>query len=776
MKSSPDTKFIIDPNQDAIDFEKLRTVFRNNLVWVLSIFFICNAAAYLVTRWTKDIYESESELKLDIKRDATELGIKNVVQDPDRDIISGEIEQIKSKLFFSKIIDSLNLQVGYFSEGNVLFNELYGISPFRVKLISESRQIENIPIYFSPVSDVSFKLKVAKEGEDRVGKYGDSIKVKGSEFIVLNSGKLVVNDPNDYYFVINSRERLTTYLSKQCTVEPLNFNANTIRISFKDNNALKARDIVNKIDSLYILYSNDQKNLANKQKIDWLNRELTNLEKQMEGFENYFEKFTLENKSSDAAQDIKRTIMQINHYDSQRYSLSKKLIEINGVMESLASGKRSPNLYQYSFLPPYLNTRMEALSVLMQERDKLSLAYNENTLAFRQKEKEVTTLKDQIFGQLNGLKEDWMKSLSEIISEKQKLEKEFLSMPDKNTKFSKNLRFYNLFTEFYLSMMQSKAQFEIAKAGSTPDFKILSSATMPTMPISPRKIVILSIGLTAGIAFSFFFIGFAYVLDNKITSLREIEQALDIPVLGVIPSTSHSPGGSGVLVQSNPRSMASEAIRSLRTNLDFFTSGGNKKVIAISSSISGEGKSFLAANLGAVLAMSNKKVALVDLDMRKIKKTIFGNIGSSTIGLSTVLIRKNIWRECIQKTPIENLDYFPSGPQPPNPSELLVNGEFSNLISEMQQEYDFIIMDTPPVGLVTDGIMAMKKSDVSICLVRAGYSKKEFLRNIRRIISVNKLSNVAVVFNAVPRSEKTYGYGYYEENIVERSWRNFFKR
>ncbi len=529
MKSSIDTKFIIDTNQDAIDLEKLRTVFRNNLVWVLSIFFICNAGAYLITRWTKDIYESESELKLDIKRDATELGIKNALQDPDRDIISGEIEQIKSRVFFSKIIDSLKLQVSYFSEGNVLFNELYGISPFEVRLLSQSKQIENIPIYLSPVSEVSFKLKVGTGGDNFVGKYGEPIKINGSEFIVLNSGKLSINDPNDYYFVVNSREKLTTYLSKQCTVEPLNFNANTIRISFKDNNALKAHDIVNKIDSLYILYSNDQKNLANKQKIDWLNGELTQLEKQMEGFENYFEKFTLENKSSDAAQDIKRTIFQINRYDSQRYSLSKKLIEINGVMESLVAGKRSPNLYQYSFLPAYLNNRLEVLYGLMQERDKLSLAYNENTMAFKQKEKEVTTLKDQIFSQLNGLKEDWMRSLSEIVSQKQKLEKEFLSMPDKNTKFSKNLRFYNLFTEFYLSMMQSKAQFEIAQAGSTPDFKILSSATMPNLPISPRKIVILSIGLAAGITFSFFFIGFAYVLDNKVTSLREIEQALDIP-------------------------------------------------------------------------------------------------------------------------------------------------------------------------------------------------------------------------------------------------------
>ncbi len=127
----------------------------------------------------------------------------------------------------------------------------------------------------------------------------------------------------------------------------------------------------------------------------------------------------------------------------------------------------------------------------------------------------------------------------------------------------------------------------------------------------------------------------------------------------------------------------------------------------------------------------------------------------------------------MQKTSIENLDFIPSGPHPPNPSELLLNGEFSSLVNEIQQEYDFIIMDTPPVGLVTDGIMAMRKSDLSIYVVRANYSKKEFLKNIDRIMNVNKLANVAIVLNALPNSGKEYGYGYYEEP-VKKGWRKFF--
>jgi len=772
LETSPNSKFVIASNQDAIDLEKLRLILKRNLIWVILIFFIANATAYLVTRWTKDIYESESELKLDVKREATELGIKGISQEPDLDIISGEIEQIRSKLFFSKIIDSLDIRVSYFSEGNVLFNELYRISPFEIRLLLESNKIENIPIYLTPISEATFKLKFGTQGHELIGNFGDTIKTEGSQFIVINSDKLNEGDPNDYYFVINSRDKLVAYLSGQCSVEPLNLSANTIRISFKDHNALKAHDIVNKVDSLYIYYSNSQKNLANKQKIEWLNRELSEVEKRMEEFENYFESFTLQNKSSDIAEDMKRTIYQINRYDSQRYSLNKKIIEINNLIENLVSGKRAPSSYQYSFLPDYLNKRLEALTIIAQERDKLSLAYNENTLTFRQKEKELSTLKDQLFGQLNMLRENWMSSLTEIVENKKKLEQEFLLMPDKNTKFSKNQRFYNLFTEFYLSMMQSKAQFEIAQAGSTPDFKILSSASMPSRPVSPKKIVILGIGLVAGIVLNFFFIGLTYLFDDKVTSLKDIEAVVTLPVLGIIPA-SNQKSLSTFLVLDNPKSRVSEAIRSLRTNLDFFTSGGHKKVITISSTISGEGKSFLARNLGGVLAMSKKKVVLVDLDMRKAKKDDFNKGERTNQGLSTILIRKHGWRECIQKTSIENLDFIPSGPHPPNPSELLLNGEFSNLVNELQQEYDFIIMDTPPVGLVTDGIMAMRRSDLSIYVVRANYSKKEFLKNVDRIVTVNKLSNVAIALNALPKSGKEYGYGYYEEP-VKRGWKNFF--
>lgn len=180
-------------------------------------------------------------------------------------------------------------------------------------------------------------------------------------------------------------------------------------------------------------------------------------------------------------------------------------------------------------------------------------------------------------------------------------------------------------------------------------------------------------------------------------------------------------------------------------------------------------------NLGAVMALSDKKVILVDLDMRKAKVHVPFTSTNNLKGVSTILIGKDSWQDTVTATPISNFDYLPSGPHPPNPSELLLHGKFAELLAALKSQYDVIILDTPPVGLVTDGIMAMKQADVSLYVFRANYSKKEFLHNLKRIISINKFSNITTLLNAVTTPGKTYGYGYYEDSNKSVTLKSLFK-
>ncbi|HEX8040363.1 MAG TPA: polysaccharide biosynthesis tyrosine autokinase, partial [Chryseosolibacter sp.] len=553
-----------------------------------------------------------------------------------------------------------------------------------------------------------------------------------------------------------------------------NLNANTVRVSFKDFNPFKAQFVLNKIDTIYLQYSHEQKSLANKQKIDWVSRELSNIEKKMEDYEDYFERFTLQNKTNDLDDDLKKTVEAMSMLDSQRYEYTKRLSEIGNVIDGLSGSRRVPTIGLRQALPERLNQHLDALQELEEDREKLKLSYKEVTFAYREKEQEIAALRSRILAQLTELRSRWMNDLKGINQRKITLENEFATLPDKNTEFSKNQRFYKLYEEFYLSLMQSKSEFEITEAGSTPDFKILSPASLPDQPLTPDKYMVAGIGAVASLVSIFFFVGILYLLNNRITNLYELEKIQAAPVLGAVPMSRYLNGQSLHIVQ-HPRSVVSESIRTLRTNLDFFNLSADKKTIAISSTVSGEGKSFIAMNLGAVMALSDKKVMLVDLDMRKSKLHSPFKAPDDTRGMSTILIGKHTWQEVFQKTSVSNLDFLPAGPHPPNPSELLLQENFLQLLNDLKKYYDIVILDTPPVGLVTDGIMAMKNADVSLYVFRANYSKKEFLHNLQRIIRINRFSNITTLLNAVTIQGKTYGYGYYEENGKSITLKSLFK-
>ncbi len=760
------------PSHDAIDLNKLFIILRSNWLWIALVIVAINAGAYLFIRYTKNVYESESELKLDVKEDASDLGIKEIVEDKNVNIVSGEIEIIQSKLFLSRVASQRDFEVSFFSVGHVLDDELFHNAPARVTPLTNGHPHYDVPIRFEELNTRTFALQLV-DGRKVSGTYNEPLNIDGLGLIITRNPKFLKGQEIGYYFVVNSQEALLDYLRRNLTAEPLNINANTIRIAFRDHNPFKAEAVLNKIDTLYLQYSNEQKNLANKQKIDWLTGELDRIEKRMDDYEDYFENFTLKNRTSDLDEDLERTIASINAVDSQRYEISRKISEVDRLITGLDENIHIYPISLHQSFHPALQRDLEELEQLQASMDRLKLSHSEITFAFRQKEGETERLKAKVAGQLETLKTDWTKRLRDLNRRKATLEDEFAGMPDKNTEYTKHQRFYKLYEQFYLLLMESKSQFEIAQAGSTPDFKILSPATFSMQPVSPNDLMVAGAGAVASLVCSLFLVGVLYLANNKITGMYELDRVNSAPLLGTIPLSKHVSDGLHIL--DHPRSMVSEAIRTLRTNLDFFNVGTGTRVIAISSTVSGEGKSFIALNLGGMMALSNKKVILLDLDMRKAKTNLPATTVDPSMGVSTVLIKKNPWEACVLKTPLENFDMIPSGPHPPNPAELLMNGAFSQLISDLKTHYDYILLDTPPVGLVTDGIMAMKQADVSIYVFRANYSRREFLMNLRRIININKFQNITTLLNAVPAVGKTYGYGYYDEKATPRKLKSIFK-
>lgn len=721
------------------------------------------------------MYESSSELKLDVETNASELGITALGDNSNLNVISGEIELIRSKLFFNKVIDNVNLQISYFTTGNILNDEKYGNAPFFVDYKLENGAIFDRPIYIDIIDKSKFSLSFFDEGMTNAVTYnfGEKISFQNNVLSIYLTEHYKPNQTSKHFFILNSRNAQINYLQANLTVQPLNLNANTIKISFRDFNQFKARDLVNAIDSLYLAYSQEEKNLENTKKITWLNQELNEIEKQLESYEDYFETFTIENRTSDLDKDLNKTIVAINLLDSQRYTLTQKIRATEVILNAVKSENSLGDLgvadqIAVEGYSSNATATFKDLQRLKKERERLLLSYERSTLAVTQKDQEIAGLQSDLEYQLTSLIKSYTATKRDIEKRKGQLQKDFVTLPEKSTELNKNRRFFKLYEEFYLSLMQSKAEFQIAQAGTTTSFKILSNATLPSAPISPKKLIVYGIGLFAGIILCLGFVGVRYVLHNKITTTQELERYITAPVLGSIPQASEKLSVTSLIMDKKPKSALSESLRSIRTNIQFMIDLGSSKVISVTSTISGEGKTFVAVNLGGIIALTGKRVIILDLDMRKPKVHLAFDAEQTDKGMSTVLINKHEGKDCICKTRLENLDYIPAGPTPPNPSELLLNPIFDNLVSCLKDEYDIIILDTPPVGLVTDGILAMKKADLGIYIVRSNFSKRIFLKTLDKLVNVNHFDNLSVVLNAVPNVVGKgygygYGYGYYDE-------------
>ncbi len=757
------------PGQD-FDFAKLLSVLRKSLPYLVGIFLFCAVLSYLFVRYTKPLFESASELQLDIKSEASLLGFREMESEASGRNVSGmseEIELIKSKLFLTKVIKALDLDVSYYTQGKILDDEKYRNAPFKVHYTIKDEGFFNKKIFIDLLNSQHYNLRYEAGGREYMEqhRFGDKVNTPSMELTLtptehFNEGSI---RDNNYYFVINSDNALIQYFRENLKVQVLNLNAKTIKVSFTDHNAYKARTLVDVLSNLYLKYTEEEKNKANVKKIEFLNTQLDETEDKLENFESYFENFTIDNKTTNLSSDINKTIGFMFEVDSQRVEIRKKLATLNNIEKQAENDQ----LYLTSKntgsadnqLPLFITETLTKLNTLNAERAMILESYNENTKAYQRKEKEVELLKMELSEAVASYRSELQQQLKRLESRRQELQASFVQLPSKGTEFNRIQRNYEQLLGFLLSLQERKIEFEIANAGTTTDFKILSSASLPASPISPNNLLIQGIGVVAGIFLCLMFVGVRYFLDNKINNVSEIERLSPAPLLGTLPVVRNKNTHARLLVSDNPRSAFSEAMRSIRTNMEFLAARQQNRIISVTSTISGEGKTFVTINLAAIIASSRKKVIVLDLDMRKPKVHLAFDGTNSDKGLSTLLIGKHQFSDCVRETTVPDLHYLPAGPTPPNPAELVMNKGFDDLLEYLKSQYDIIIMDTPPVGLVTDGILIMKKADLPLYVFKAEYSKKEFFKTLNRLNSINEFRNMAVILNGVQQGGG-YGYGY----------------
>jgi tyrosine-protein kinase Etk/Wzc len=775
---------------EELDFKLFFYVAKKNFLWVVVFIFFFLGIAQIYLRYTAPIYESSSIIKVGTEDKATKiLSIGNNYAANNYNKIAGDIELIRSNIIIEKALSKLPLDISYFSKGTVLNNEMYRASPFIVKVLIRDSSIISIPINLEFVNEKYYLLDFNHKGKTISQQFllNEWVKTPFADI------KVIVRDPyaikvqqenftkGAYYFVINDTKNLCRQYVSNVSVQLLNDAAQTILISFKDKNALKASDITNSIADNFIHYNLEKEAESTEKTLAFIEEQLSNVNEQLHYSEGLIEAFKKGNKTNEPVALSANILKELTELKNQRLALDLEEEALNRLHKNTEQNKDLSNLVSIisgSNFNGYLLSLIKSIDNLQEEME--SEIIQGGTL----NNQSVKNLYAKINNQKKTLAEGIVNAQKSLIDRKNILddkirlyESYFDKLPAKEAEYVRLQRLFSVNEKFYSLLLEKKAEFSITIAGLVTTSVILESATPSLTPLSPNRNLILGSFFMIGLILSLLLIIIRYLLHNEVISIEDIKKYTDASVLGFIPKFKDIVPVSQLIINKNPKSSISEAFRSIRSNLQFISNKDGAKIIAISSTISGEGKTFIAINLAGVIAFSGKKVVLLDLDMRKPKIHLGFNVENKK-GMSTLLINLDKVDDCIQKSGLDNLDFITAGPVPPNPSELIISEQMKNLLNYLKTIYDIILIDTPPVGIVTDGIPIIQMSDYPIYVLRSGLSKKSFIQNINNLISENNILKISIILNGLELGSKgSYGiygygngysnYGYYEDDAVK---------
>ncbi|WP_375239267.1 polysaccharide biosynthesis tyrosine autokinase [Aurantibacter sp.] len=726
--------------------------------------------------------------------------------------ISGKVQnvllELKSRKHHEKVVDSLELFFSYLKQGRFYKADVYGQVPFKFQIDKEAYQAINVLHKITFVSENEFDLEVNFNKDQNT--------VRAQEYVNKTFNNLPVAEKS-----IKKRYKIGDYINLPFLKGQLNLlpNRKVIKgqeffIRFNNFDA-----IVSRLNSVYTVKNEPGSPLLtlrltnkNKQKIvDYLNTSISILDKdQLEKKNEYATKTIafIDKQLSRVKGDLTSKADSLNEFkrankifdiDSESKLLSSKKQTFETEKESIEETKVSYNILKNylltsndftSFPAPALegvtesniSTNVSKITQLSVEKSNLEYSVKSDATVFVDLNRQIEALKIVLLENIKAVKSNLNFQIKNLNTKIYQLENQFALMPENEQTLQAIERQYLLSQATYNLYLKKRGEADLIKASNVSDILLIE----PAKDIGqPRNTVDLNIRYVFGVFAALIpFIALAFIvtfLDKKFHSPEDIESQSKIPLLGVVGKHNEE---NNLIVLKKPKSPISESFRAIRSNLSFFYNKNKiegAKTVMLTSSISGEGKTFCSINIASVFALSDKKTVIVGLDLRKPK--IFDDFEvNNDVGVVNYLIGDKSLKDITHHTKVENLDLIVSGPIPPNPSELLIGETMVNFITELKKKYDYIVLDTPPVGLVADAFELLKFVDTTVYVVRQNYTEKEMLNLISAKYKAKEIENLSVVYNHYDvkgRYGYVYGYGYgygygayangYHETNVEKT-------
>jgi tyrosine-protein kinase Etk/Wzc len=690
--------------------------------------------------------------------------------------IDDEIEILKSRTLIENTIKDGEFNISYVLEGRIKSSETYEENPIRIDFKEKNIEFFKKDTILSVKISDSKNFELFNEDDNLIGEfgYGQIINSKILGKFAINLTKKNKKEVKEKVIInLVSLVKATDSFKKKLDVLALNKHTNVLEISYIDPVKEKAEDFLDRLVTIYNNIAIQDKNLISEKTAKFINERLVIITAELAGVEKDAESYKNKNKITDLPTEAELYLKNSSEFKKGSIEVGTQL-KVVGLMIDYISKNQEANIIPSNIVPDDNNssTMIAEYNNLVIERDRiLKSSTIDNPVVARANEK-INALKSSISQSLNQLKSSLSLKNYDIQRQGNILGGKISQIPKQEREYRGIFRQQQIKEELYLYLFKKREETAITLAATAPISKVVDSAYSSDVPVSPKKLMIYLIGLLFGLILPFLIIYILDLLDTKVKSRHDVEMKLAIPYIGDVPSSdSHNE-----IIQSSSRTSSAEAIRIVRTNLEFILNAvdtNTARTIFITSTLSGEGKTFIAVNLAATMALSGKRVLLIGLDIRNPKLDEYVKLPSRGITNYLSSNDTNIDDFIVNQKGYEKFDILPAGIIPPNPAELLMNKKVEVMFDQLKKQYDYIVVDTAPVSLVTDTLLISKNADTFIYVIRANYLEKALLKIPESLYKENKLPNMCVLLNDTDTANG-YGYGYGQEVIKKPWYRRFF--
>lgn len=765
----------LDNEEKALEIQYVVAKYIRYWPWYALFVILFVVGTFLFHRYTVDEFEVTGSLV--IKNSSSP---ESKIMDRSNIFSSGvnlenDILRLRSKNMAREALSKLHFDVEYYAKTNIKDIELYDRSPVRVDVDWDHLQVTETSVELQILSETTFKLLPAESGlmdfnavqaagdesvYNKTYTFGQEVETPRSKFTVLLVNPSRVGDM--VLFRLISPAVLEERLAKSVAVTMENEYSSVLRLSTTTKVAEKGRDYINALMESYIGYDLNEKNRIQENTIDFIEEQLGFLEDSLKEKENELQRFKVDNKMLDVSAEFSNILGKMNTLDERNAELDFQLQyfeEIRLYMERKSKDYSDVIAPSVIGVPdPLLNGLIQTLVTLSQDRRKLLATVNENHPEVTKIDVQMDKVQDALFENVVNLIDNTKKQKQGILNEIRLYDAEFATLPESESKYTSIFREFKLRESLYTYLLEKRAEAGIARAANVSDNAILDLAKKGTL-VFPKKTQNYGLALALGLLLPFGFFVVRDMFDNSIKDQRDLKKHFMIPQLGVV---GYSAKETNKVVLDFPKSAVAESFRSLRSAITYLASGKETKKILVTSSVSGEGKTFTSLNLASAMALASKKTVVVGGDLRRPKLASYFE-KSDKVGLSTYLIGKVSAEEIVFPTSNENLFFVPSGVIPPNPAELLQTPRLLEFLKYLEEHFDVIVFDTPPMGLVSETIDLMRLFDINLYVVRQNYTVKDHLVMINDLFNNKQVKNVYGVFNGIVNSGyhyEGYNYGY----------------